>query len=216
MTKAEMEFHSQSYKQQMHAVRTASNAGLYGNAVKAAISAWQHIDGMIQYSRKYEDHEEKDIEAIEVIVEFAPLLLDLRSLNELQQLLQGNRRLNSEAFRDKLAKARAQLWECHKVWAYIDQHPEIKQADLWEAADEKKIAWQSIIRAWFKMGLIGQSLVGTSHLLALKTRMGQIVSAKCSACGKTARGPKGMFLEPTTCPECGASRLFVFLASPEE
>jgi endogenous inhibitor of DNA gyrase (YacG/DUF329 family) len=41
--------------------------------------------------------------------------------------------------------------------------------------------------------------------------MGQVISAKCPACGEVAEAPKAMFLEPMTCPRCNSDQAFVFL-----
>jgi hypothetical protein len=216
MTKAEMEAHSYAYQERMQAVRVAENAGLYGAAVAAAISAWQHIDGMLQYRKKYESHDTISIESVEVVLEFAPLLLDARSIAALEQLLDDNRRINSEISRDKLAEARSRLRETHRIWTYIELHPNVEQTELWAVSGANKKEWQAVVGAWTKMGLVHQTERENSFTVALATRMGQIVSAKCPSCGTVVQGPKGMFVEPAHCTECRHTGLFVLLANQWE
>ena len=57
MKKAEMEAHAEGYRAQLHRHVTAESRGMYRAAVDAAMEAWGHIDGMMQYERKYQENE---------------------------------------------------------------------------------------------------------------------------------------------------------------
>ena len=71
------------------------------------------------------------------------------------------------------------------------------------------------MEAWEKMGLVERTPEpqGNSYRVALATRMGQVISAKCPSCGEIAQAPKAMFLEPTPCPHCNSAESFVFLVA---
>jgi len=61
MTKAEMEHHQQKYQSLMADARAAERAGLYRKAIEKALASWEHIDGMMQYERRYESKEFRSV-----------------------------------------------------------------------------------------------------------------------------------------------------------
>ena len=215
MKKAEMEKHRMEYRALMDQARAALQEGLYRNAVKAALSSWDHVDGMMQFERKYENREFTSIESIELVLRYAPLLLDSQSLDRLASLLKSQRRIDkntSVSLDDKLAKARAQIWDAHKLWEYLEGHPDTRQDELRQILGGEQEEWRSAAEAWEKMGLVRRTPEGRSYRLALSTRMGEIVSGKCPSCGAVAEAPKAMFLEELTCQYCQASGVFVILS----
>jgi len=198
----------------MHQARSAERDGLYRSAVQLAMSSWDHVDGMMQHMRRTEDAEFTSIEAIDMVLRYAPLLLDFRSLDALEALLKKCRRIEkhtTENLADKLAAARALMWNAHRLWDYLELHPEVEEGDLFRFLGDGRKQWQSVVAAWVKMGLLRRTRDGGSWRLALCTRMGRVVRAKCPSCGGTTEGPKAMFLEEVRCPECKARVLCVIL-----
>lgn len=215
MKKAEMESHRAKYHDQMAKARAAQQKGLYHEAVELALSSWDHIDAMMQYERRFQDRELVRIEGIDMVLEYAPLLLDFRSLDKLQSLLKNYRRIDkntSESLVDKLAKARSLMWDAHHMWDYLEQHADARQNELHRILGGEQDQWRSVAEAWEKMGLLHRMPEGKSYCLALSTRMGEVVSAKCSSCGAVAEAPKAMFFEELACPNCRATVLFVILS----
>lgn len=51
---------------------------MYREAVEAAISAWLYVDGMVLHERRYEGNEVANLAAIELVLRYAPLLLDAK------------------------------------------------------------------------------------------------------------------------------------------
>ena len=216
MKKADMEDHRATYQSLMAEARAAERDGLFEFVMKSALSSLATIDGMMQYERKYGDREFSSIKAIDLILKYAPLLLDAASLERVEELLKGCRRLEkrtSESLADNLAQARALMWDAHRLWDHLELHPEARQDELRRVLGGDQDQWRSIAEAWQRMGLLRRTPEAGSYRLALCTRMGGIVSAKCPACGSVTEAPKAMFLEELTCPECKAKASFVILVT---
>ena len=210
-----MKKHRAQYRRLMTSARAASKEGLFREAVKAALSSWDHIDGMMQYERRFEDKEFASIEGIDLILRYTPLLLDFESLDRLESLLKDFRRIDrhtSESLADKLAKARSLMKDAHRMWDYVEHHPEVRQDTLSRSLGGEESQWRSTAEAWEKMGLLRRTPEDRSYRLTLVTRMGEIVSGKCPDCGAVADAPKAMFLEELACPDCRAKALFVILS----
>jgi hypothetical protein len=194
MKKAEMEEHAGAYDALMASARLAESQGLYRVAVDAAIAAWEHIDGMMQYGIKYEKDEFTRISAIETVLKYAPLLFDFQNLDALEQLLETRKRIEkntSVSVVDKLATARAQMWDNHRLWGYLEKHGEVRQDQLRELLGGNQDQWRWLAESWSRMGLVKRMPEGGSYRLSLSTRMGQVVSAKCPSCGKISEAPRG-------------------------
>lgn len=214
MTKAEMESHQGKYDALMAGARTAQRKGLYRQAVELALSSWEYIDGMMQYERKYEDKEFDSIESIDMVLKYAPFLFDFQSLDTLESLLNSKRRIEKNTaadLGDKLAQARALMWDVHRMWDHLEQHPDVRQDELRQVLGGNQDKWRSMAEMWEKMGLIHRTPEGGSYRVKLSTRLGEVISAKCPSCGSLADAPKGMLLEELACPECKETILFIFL-----
>lgn len=219
MKKSEMEAHSQAYGALMSEARKADRQGLYRAAIDAAILAWEHIDGMMQYGMKYANDEFSSISAIDAVLKYAPLLFDFRKLDALEQLLEVRKRIEKNTVHsvvEKLAEARVQIWVNHRLWAYLERHGEVRQDQLRQILGGSQDHWRSLSESWAAMGLVGRVAEAGSYRITLSTRMGQVVSAKCPSCGKISEAPKGMFLEKMACPDCKKRVLFVLLSPKYE
>ncbi len=215
MKKAEMEEHASEYYAHMAAARAADGKGLFRVAVQAAKAAWAHVDGMMQYEQKYQDREFTSVPAIDLVLRYAPLLLDHASLAELESLFENYRRITKKTtdnLHSRLQEGRERIWANHRLWSHLELHPETRQDALRGALGGSQEYWRSVAEAWERMGLLCRTHDGASYRLALATRMGQVVSGKCPHCGRIAQAPKAMLLEQTTCPYCHATVHFVILA----
>jgi hypothetical protein len=215
VNKAEMQEHHAKYQELMAEARSKEKAGSYRDAIKLALASWDHIDGMMQYRRRYEDVEFRTVEAIDMVLKYAPLLLDFASLDALEWLLKDRRRIEkhtSDSLADSLAEARSLMWDAHRLWDHLEFHPDARQDELREHLGGNQERWRALAAAWETMGLVERVSEGRSYRLALCTRMGKIVPGKCPSCGAVSEAPKAMFLEDTTCPKCGDKVSFVLLA----
>src|SRR3972149_1761786 len=93
-TKAELEADSLQHHATMQKVRDAHQHGDFQKAVDLAVSAWDCIDGMMQYARRYGAQAEYHrIDSIDFVLRYAPLLLDFQSLYKLAVILKSQRRI---------------------------------------------------------------------------------------------------------------------------
>jgi hypothetical protein len=218
MTKAEMEDHDSQYHALMWQAQGALGEGMVRRAVQLALMAWDHIDGMMQYDRKYENASFDTIPAVDRGLRYAALLLDFRQLDRLESLLKECRRIERDTTADigqQLAQARARMWNAHRLWDYIEHHPDVRQSELKTALGGQQREWTDIVEAWEKMGLLRRVPYGKTYGLAFITRMGQLVAAKCPECGHLTEGPKAMFLDEATCPQCRKRALLVLIADEQ-
>lgn len=208
--------HQELYHARMSEARAAEREGLYRKAVESALAAWEYIDGMMQYERRYDDADFASIPAIEMILKYAPLLFDFHSLEKLGGLLKECRRIEkntSESLGDRLVRAQERMWGNHSLWDHLERHPEARQDELRTVLGGDQETWRAVAERWEKMGLLRRTPEGGSYRLALITRMGQVVPGKCPTCGEVVEAPKSMFLEETTCPECTQSVQFTILST---
>lgn len=215
MKKAEMESHAEDYQRLIALVRKLLHEKQYVRATRAALQAWEHIDGMMRYARKYEDREFATIEAIEVVLRYAPLVFDVESLDRLEALLKEKRAIEKnteDELSTKLDAARLLMKEAHALWTHIEANGVCRQDYLRRDLGGDQEIWRNIAETWEKMGLLKRTPIAGSYELELVTRMGSVVSAKCSACGGVHEAPMGMFLEPQQCPECSTNDYFVMLS----
>ncbi len=214
MKKAEMESHRKSYSRKMKVARAAEREGVYRDTVKSALSSWQHIDGMMQYERRYKNKEFERIEGIDLVLEYAPLLLDSSTLDRLESLLEETRRLErntSQSLIDQLANARALIGDCHRLWDHLERCGETTLGEAGSTLGGDAKRWDRVTLGWEKMGLLSRIREGSTFRLKLLTRLGEVISAKCPGCGRVVEAPKAMLLEQTRCMYCSETVLFVFL-----
>lgn len=210
--KSEMEADVAEYRSRMAKARAAEGKGMYRLALDSAVSAWDYIDGMMQYERKYEQRDFDSVDAIDFILRYAPLLLDFRALDKLDELLKAYKRIERDTEADmgqKLADARARMWANHRLWEYLETHPQARQDELRQRLGGEQEYWRSVAAGWEKMGLVAREPAQGSYRLCLSTRLGQIVRGKCPRCGHIVEAPKAMLFERTRCPDCKAEVSFV-------
>lgn len=214
MKKAEMESHWTAYHSILDQARAAKNGGFCVKAVKDARECWPHIDGMLRYGKRYQKVEFDSIEAIDIVLDYAPLLFDIESLDAVESLMASHRRFERQtvhSIADHTAEARTLMWQAHRVWDHLERHGQVREDELRGIVGDGR--WRAIAGTWERMGVLSRNNDGETSCLELSTRMGQVVSAKCPSCGGVAEAPKAMFLEEMQCPQCHAGGLFVLLSA---
>lgn len=203
-----MEAHRAAYCAATIDAKSAVTRGNYREAIRLALSSLEHVDGMIQYERKYGNIQIDNVESIEIILKFAPFILDYEALDDVDGLLKGQRRIDkhtSDNLAEKLTQAREQMWEAHRLWEHLERNPKTKQDELGQKADNSGL----ISDMWWQMGLIDRVVEGDSYRLSLITQMSDVVLAKCPSCGAVGKALKSNFLAEVTCPKCKAKVRFV-------
>ena len=224
MKKTEMEDHKASYHALMDKARSAERNGHYREAIKAAVAAWEYVDGMMQYEQKYGLYADQDkgfnsVSAIEMVLKYAPLLFDFQNLDALENLLKNFRRIEKDTAQnlpEKLDAARARMWNGHRLWNHLEQNPDTRQDELRRILGGDQDLWRTVAEGWDAMGLLRRTPEGGSYRLTMATRMDEVVKAKCSSCGQIAEDAKAKFLEPTVCSKCHATSLFVILLAESD
>lgn len=212
--KAEMEADQLEYEARMRVCAKAEARGLFRDAVAAALSAWPFIDGMMQYEKRYGENEFGSVPAIDIVLRYAPLLFDSSSLDSLATLLKEYKRIERNTSHDmgtKLALAKQRLRENHRLWTYLENNIDSRQADLSQSLGGDQDYWRSVAEGWERMGLLQRTPERGTYRLSLLTRMDAVTWGKCPSCGQKAEAPKGMFLESMTCPACNRTVSFVLL-----
>lgn len=215
MKKADLKEHAERYENQLSEAALAERNGFFRRAVQIAWESCRYVDGMMHYRERYEDAEFSSIRSLELILKLAPLLFDFDSLNQLEPWLKDARRVEkrtSDDLAEKIADARKLMWDAHRMWGHTEASPGTRQDQLRQQHGGDQDRWRGIAEKWERMGLLQRTPSGGSYELSLITRMGQIVSGKCSACGTITQAPKAMFLEDLTCPKCSQIADFVLLA----
>jgi hypothetical protein len=214
MKKAELEAHSEQYASLMKDVRAAEGQGFFELAMKLAEEALEHVDAMMRYEERWNEREFQTVEAVEILLQYAPLLLDGPRLERVGELLKQSRRVEkntSESLASKLDTARTQLWLCHRLWDALERNSGLSQAGLTRQCDIQQQKIGQILDRWEKMGLLVRTSREGDVGLELRTRLGCVIQARCHECGEITSGPKAAFLQRLECPECGMQSAFALL-----
>jgi hypothetical protein len=214
-TRAELEFHCGECYSLTDKAQQAINRHGYSEGMRLAVNALLHVDGMMQYERKYECRSIDRVRCIDIILQYAPLLLDADSLDKLAEVLKSQKRIDKNAEAD-LAKdlelSRAQLRIAHQLWDQLETHPVVTQEQLEQATRTTASNVGAVIHGWQQMGAVIASANGNIRQYSLTTRMGDAVPTKCISCGATGKAPKMNLLDEITCPRCRSSSFFLILA----
>ncbi len=214
MKKAELEVHYANYKERLLRAKASLQEGDYSKALKTAISTLSYIDGMMQFERRYNKREFASIEAIDMILEHAPLLFDLQSVIDLEELLKGSRRIEkntTDSLNERVSEARVMLWEAYRLWKLLEHQGEASLDSLQETLGTNGGHWRVVATAWETMGVVQRQHDTNSDRVTLATRMNASSLAKCPACGAIVRAAKAKFLREQSCPKCKAVNLFVVI-----
>lgn len=214
MKKAELESHRDSYYATLSKAKNAHKVGDYHAAIRHAQSAWAFIDPMMQFERRFNDTEFVSVDAVDLVLEYAPLLFEGDSLLDLEALLKKSRRIdkNTEvSLKSRLSDAQMLMWEAYHLWESLEHGCDSK-AGTWARSEGASLHWEAVATEWERMGVVSNE----SGTLKLATRMNEKVLAKCTKCGVVARAAKAKFLREQSCPRCKVTNNFVILrAQPD-
>lgn len=224
MTKVEMLAHRDEYHALLKQANASITEGFCARGVELAVSAWDHIDGITQYERKFEKATEFRFEAIQIVLRYAPLLFDYSSLKKLDDLVRDQKRLERDS-RDDLAtaleEARKLMFDASRLWDSLEPQPQTVMSELSSLLGGSPERWQTLINGWAESGLVRHWQENGTTRLALVSRMTDVVRAKCPSCGVVAKAAKLRFLDTQRCPKCGRDVSFVMIgtavaASPQD
>jgi hypothetical protein len=213
--KAELKADAELYSSKVEEMRRAHDQRDYQGALALAAAAWDYVDGMMQFERRFEDRTERNsLECVDYALRYAPLLFDVQTLNTLSVLLRTQKRIDKNTAADlatNLENAYSLMKEAHRLWDHLERNLRVDQDKLRSTLGGDQDRWRWLAEKWGGMGLIQRVPIRGSYILSLLTRMESEVRAKCSACGVVAKAAKGRFWEQITCPKCKATVYFVIL-----
>ncbi|HUE15630.1 MAG TPA: hypothetical protein VMR25_15795 [Planctomycetaceae bacterium] len=215
MKKADLETHHNAYHVLIHKALSAQKTGLYREAIAFAVSSWNHIDGMTQYQQKYAGQEVTSIQGIDFVLQYAPLMLDFESLDQLETVLRTQRRIAKQTGIDwehRLDRAKHLMWDACRFWDYLEQHTTVAAQDLSDVHGSERKQWNRIADEWSEMGIVHRISSGKTHGWSLVTHMERPILAKCPRCAAVIKAAKSKCLDDLHCPKCRQKSVFVWLA----
>lgn len=211
MKKGDLAEAKQAYEDAMSRARTHIAAERYSDAVREAVSAWKDVVGMMRYDMKFAEAEFESLECVELVVRYAPLLLDHETLAQLERLLSENRwveRKTSANLAEKLAKARSEMRVAHQLWDQVERNPGVRAAEI-AARLGGEGEWRVIAERREQMGLVRRVPEDASYRLWLAVDLSEQWIAKCERCGQLVHAAKRKLLCPNACPACGHHSHFI-------
>lgn len=202
-----------AYRARLERARFAIDDGQIVEAIKEAVAAWEHVEVRMRYGARYEDMEFDTLECVELVLQYAPLVLDADSLDRLEVLLKKQKhveRKTSKSLTAALDVARARLNLAYRAFDLLERRASMSHDELNAWAGPDAPAWKRIAMEWLRIGVVENSDDGKT--CRLRTNLREHWRTKCHACGKGLGGPKWRFLEKLPCPKCGSESGFVFVA----
>ncbi len=214
MKRVDLEQHRLQYYGIMASARAAIERHEYLRAVELASSAWDYVDGMMQYERKYKKRVFESLDCVELVLRYAPLLLDIERLTQLKVLLNTQRRVEKNTAVDlgvKMMRAQVRLHEAHRLLDYLERNRRCEEDKLSEVLGGHHDGWASLATELEAVELIRSEIVDRTRWLLLVSRLDEVVAGKCPACGMVAHAPKVEFFVDRACASCGNLASFVII-----
>ena len=189
--------------------------GAFLQALDTAIQSFDVIDAMMQFERKYEKRQFDRIEAIDIVLRYAPILFHTTSLEALNNLLKNQKRIDKNADADLAADLRCayeKMWIAHALWEHLERSPSVPLGELSAKTQDQRQA-RAILNEWVRMGLVDVTGATQETFVRLATNLLERVPAICSLCGVHIQGTKYKLLESRDCPGCHRPSTFVLIAA---
>lgn len=212
--KAELEADRDEYVRKFNDAQAAIQKGDYHGALEHAVACWEHVDGMIQYERRYSDREFKSVGAIDLVLKYAPALFEFEILDTLERLLKDDRQIErrtSVNLGEMLANARARMQNARTAWNYLEEFGGIYQDKMRKSFGGDQSAWRQLADDWDELGVAKRTKDDSGAYIKLATKLDEEISAKCWGCGAVHRRLKVDCLQPGQCQFCHGLHWFVIL-----
>lgn len=216
MAKADLQADQTAYDAILSMAREAERAGLYGEALEHATRAWPHLEGMMQFERRWEGAEFRSVPCIDLVLRLAPPLLHERALNALGELLKARKSIDRHASDDLAARlrlAREQLQLAYRLWRQLETAPSTPQVSLGVVLGAPQSVVLETLDRWVEMGIAARAGVGSSLEISLSVDLGRPTLAKCPVCGTTHTLPRRQAVAATDCPDCNQRTELTLLAT---
>jgi hypothetical protein len=211
MSKSDLQFAQREYDRWERTARTHEMRSEFVECVAAAKRGWPFVADTMKYERKYEHRTFSSIGCIDLVLEYAPPLFDIDSLNELEWLLKDDRSIDRAATDDlaaRLLEARNQIAKNLKAWRLLDAgdvEPRILRRDA--AITNPECA--RLLLVWTSIGCATRSSVDGLEVVKLQSLSARRLQAECSECGTVCVDKGAAFLDDCPCPRCATRTYFV-------
>lgn len=202
-----------AYVGEATAAAVALANGRYKDALRLALGTLDDVDAMIQYRAKYEKTEVTSVETIDLILRYAPLLLDTAAIDELASVLKRYKRIDRVIPADlasETVQARRRTEIACNLHSIIRREGHIAVSRLLEQlpADERPIG-KAILLEWLSMGIATKQADASESMIELTTVMARPARGVCFSCGAEVTAPKRLLAQGGTCPGCRKKSIFV-------
>lgn len=214
MSKATLQEAQTRYDDLTNQMREAERAGNFELAIRLAKQAWQFVDDMMKFEKRYEGGTFRSVPCIELVLRYAPLLLDKASLIELAHLLKAKRSIDRNATDDlaeRVDQSHSKLMSAYQLWRHVECHPLAKQDELREHLGGEQAHWLALAEQMCSVGLFKRQPCGASYTLSIATSLQESMRGKCSGCGARVRATKWELLGTQKCPGCKQLCMFCML-----
>ena len=218
MSKARLEEAQSRYDHFVQLAMNARRSGHFSQAIAHAKAAWPYLPDMMKYEQKYEGRSFASFECIDLVLRYAPLLLDFASLDQLSELLKKEKavdRVATDDLAERLQMAREQLSECFHLWRCVEREPDWTLQQQLNRLGHPQAKWTEYLQNWREMGFVFVDLRRLHSPIRLQISLGSIVDAHCSGCGEPASAPKRTFFSPMPCQSCRTVSHFIIDAAGE-
>lgn len=219
-TKSELEWNQQEYYSRLRRAKAAINKQCHQDAVNEAALALHHVDGMMQFERRYENTVFDRIEAIDIILVFAPMLLDLANLELLAAVLKNQKRIDKNTSVDlaiELDQARQLLWDSYRIWSLLEVQQTTWEHEIHEKVEVSRDRVRALLDHWVAMQLVRRKREPNDDCVFLVTHFSAPCVGKCPTCGASVTREKIALLVDSDCQACGVAVGFVILdATPAD
>lgn len=212
--KEELLEHQERYHAILSQAKTAIEQRCFRRAVELAVSAWAHVDGMMQYERKYEQREFESVECVDIVLRYSPVLLDLEHLDQLECLLKKQRRVEkntTDNLKERVDQARTRLHNAYRLLGHLEIHPNCDVKSLDKALGNGIKLWEALVTQLEEVGIVRRHQDSEGARVRLVTSLDDPVLAKCMNCGQVVRATKAAFFTQQKCPSCQQTVHFVLL-----
>lgn len=211
-SKAELEIDACQHTALMNETRMLHASGKILPSVRMAVSAWPHVDGMLQYERRFGDRQAtRAIDSIDFVLSYAPVTFDAEALTELEGLLKSQRRIVKSASTDlvqRLVDAKTLMWSAYSVWTHLERYEGFDLQEL-ESVLGHDIRWHGVVQTWQHLGMVVCIDAGGRQIVRLATQLNGSLLACCGQCGVRRPMLLTEYLAPIDCQACGCSTFFV-------
>lgn len=212
MSKAILQAAQVAYDDAVAQARAYEREGRLDEAIASSKKAWQYVEDMMKFERRWEKREFSSVPCIDMVLRYAPLLLDEESLSDLEALLKSRKsidRLASDDLAAQLQKARDHLSDARKVWAMLDGRDWTDSAEIVRLSGVGAAAGRKSLTDWQKIGAIeARDVDGRREIRPVFADARPTVAA-CRFCGSDVQCTCGETLQPRACAKCGKTSCFI-------